>query len=244
MTNVVCIGIPARHRMAVLVLTVLLSAIMLAVGCGDNRGGSIDGIYALQADPTPENRARIRQALENPDHDIRATALHVLLNLGVEDGSELGIRFLGDEHPFVRMTAAILLGSVGDATAVDPLGDRLRNDEDWRVRQRAAESLAALGGEQAAIYLREGFVDPLMEVRRASIMGVATIAPADSMDGLILLLREDPEWEVRVQAARALGSLGLPEAGPALEEAVYEDSNQFVQAAAAYAMKLLDEKGI
>jgi HEAT repeat protein len=244
MTNVICMGIPVQRRMVVLVLTVMLPAMTLMIGCGDDRTRTIDGIYELQADPTPENKERLRQALNNPDHDIRATALHVLLNLGVEDGSALGIRFLGDEHAFVRMTAAILLGSAEDESAVDPLGDRLRNDEDWRVRERAAESLAALGGEQAAIYLREGFVDPLKEVRRASIMGVATIAPADAMEGLILLLEEDPEWEVRVQAARALASLGSPEAVPALEQAVYEDNNEFVQAAAAYAMKLLRDAGI
>ena len=54
------------------------------------------------------------------------------------------------------------------------------------------------------------------------------------------ILRDDPEWEVRVHAARALGLSYDEAARPTLESAL-EDSSEFVRSAAAYALKLLDE---
>ncbi len=230
-------GIPVV-RTTVLVI----SAGLLLAGCSQDPTSRIENIYALQADPTEENLGRVRGELDNPDGDVRATALHVLVTQPVEDGSELALQFLDDDHPFVRMTAVILLGDLSVEEAVPGLGRRLAEDADWHVRQRAAEALAKIGGAEAALCLKVGFKDPLKEVRRASIMGVSQVAPADSLDGLVILLKQDPEWEVRVQAARALAGLGLIEAVPALQAAIDEDSNQFVRAAAANAIKLLQQE--
>lgn len=231
----ICMGFPVFRPAGLVILTALLLA-----GCSQDPATRRENIYALQADPTEANLERIRKELDFPDGDVRATALHVLVTQPVADGPELALRFLDDEHPFVRMTAAILLGDLNEKQAVPDLGRRLAGDEDWHVRQRAAEALAKIGGAEAAGLLRVGFNDPIKEVRRASIMGISRVSPVDSMDGLVLLLREDPEWEVRVQAARALAGLGLDEAIPALEAAVDEDSNEFVRAAAAHAAKVLD----
>ncbi len=230
-----CMGFPVMR-------TVILAmfAASLLVGCSQDPTARIEKIYLLQGDPSEANLNRVRKELDNPDGDVRATALHVLVTLPVPDGPELALRFLDDDHPFVRMTAAILLGDLEVGQAVPVLGRLLSEDVDWHVRQRAAEGLAKIGGEEAASLLRAGFTDPIKEVRRASIMGISRIAPADSLDGLVLLLKEDPEWEVRVQAARALAKLGMPEAVPFLTAAIYEDSNEFVQAAAAHAVKVLD----
>lgn len=220
-------------------LVIVLFAALCMAGCSQDPTSRIENIYSLQADPTDANLERVRGELDNPDGDVRATALHVLVTQPVEDGPELALRFLEDDHPFVRMTAAILLGNLKVKDGVHGLGRRLAEDEDWHVRQRAAEALAKIGGPEAADLLRAGFSDPIKEVRRASIMGVSRLAPADALDGLVVLLREDQDWEVRVQAARALAGLGLPEAAPALEEAVYGDDNEFVQAAAAHALKVI-----
>ncbi len=229
-----CMEFPV-FRTAVLALL----AGLLLVGCSQDSATRIENIYSLQADPTEANLERVRKELDNPDGDVRATALHVLVTQPVADGSDLALTFLEDEHPFVRMTAAILLGDLQEQQAVPELGRRLTDDEDWHVRQRAAEALAKVGGEEAAGLLRAGFNDPIKEVRRASIMGVSRVSPADSLDGLVVLLREDPEWEVRVQAARALAGLGMSEAIPDLQAVVDEDPNEFVRAAAAHAVKVL-----
>ena len=49
------------------------------------------------------------------------------------------------------------------------------------------------------------------------------------------LLLEDSVWEIRVQAARALGATGDPSVVPVLENAV-SDANEFVRAAAVHAL--------
>ena len=229
-----CMGFPVCRAALILVLGGLLTA-----GCSQDPSSRIEDIYALQSDPTEANLDRVRAELENPEGDVRATALHVLVTQPVPDGPDLALRFLADDHPFVRMTAAILLGDLLSEEAVPALGRLLSEDEDWHVRQRSAEALAKIGGPEAAGLLKSGFADPIKEVRRASILGVSRVSPAESLDGLLSLLREDPEWEVRVQAARALAGLGMSEAVPALEAAIHEDSNEFVRAAAAHAVKVL-----
>jgi hypothetical protein len=222
-------------------LLLLITGLILA-GCSQDPTSHIEDIYSLQADPTEENLNRVRAQLDNPDGGVRATALHVLVTQPVEDGPELALRFLDDDHPFTRMTAAILLGDAEAEEAVPALGRRLVEDEDWHVRQRAAEALAKIGGDESAGLLKAGFTDPIKEVRRASIMGVSRLSPEDSLEGLQVLLQEDPEWEVRVQAARALAGLGMSEAVPALQAAIQDDPNEFVRAAAAHGVKVLEQE--
>ena len=61
---------------------------------------------------------------------------------------------------------------------------------------------------------------------------VLTDVPAEAR-----ILREDGVWEVRAQAARALGRSGDPAAVPALEDAL-QDENEFVRSAAANALRV------
>jgi HEAT repeat protein len=51
------------------------------------------------------------------------------------------------------------------------------------------------------------------------------------------MVLEDPEWEIRVQAAAALGMTGREDVIPALEEAA-NDPNEFVRAAVASALRV------
>ncbi len=221
------------------ILALLLLVPWLWIGCREDPERTVRNIYEMQSDPTPENRERIRESLDHPDPGVRATALHVLVGLGVDDGAELAIRSLSDPDPFVRMIGAGLLGDLRSSDAAGLLGERLREDEDWHVRQKAAEALGEIGGKAASNALKYGFDDPIAEVRRASVMSVAKVAPSDALDRLLLLLQEDKDWEVRVQAARALADLGRAEALPVLEKVLYEDTNRFVQAAVARAIKVL-----
>ena len=177
--------------------------------------------------------------MTDPDRNVRATALNVLVGLEVPDAVELSQNALADTDGFVRATAAKLLGDTKDPLHVDLLAERLGEDSDPIVRQRAAEALADVGGAEAAAALTRGVEDPVDRVRLAAVEGLTDLGPAVAITGLIRLLREDTVWEVRAQAARALGGTDSPEAAAALEEAL-GDPNEFVRSAAENGLRLLE----
>jgi HEAT repeat protein len=209
-------------------------------GCGGDVTGRVTSIYELKADPTEENVAKIRKLLADPDGDVRATALNALVTIDVDDAEQLALAGLEDEDPFVRATAAKLVGDVGVAANAARLADRLRNDGNPIVRQRAAEALEVLGGEVAVVGLAEGMDDPMQNVRLASVRGIRRLDPGFAPRTLERLLTSDPSWEIRVQAATALGASGDPLATPVLQAAL-EDRNEFVRSAAANALREIPE---
>lgn len=224
-------------------LGLVLALVAALAGCSQSTDERISSIYELRkGEPTADDETALRAYLEDPDGDVRATALFALAGIPVADAVELSLEALEDPEFFVRMTAARLLGELGDPVAVPALAERLRYDEDWHVRQRAAEALGRIGGPEAAEALTEGLDDPLKEVRLASVEGLALNDPSVATVSLRRMVRSDSEWEVRVQAARALGSIATPEVRPELEAAL-EDDNEFVRSAAAYALRLVEEGG-
>lgn len=215
----------------------LVTVTLLAAGCVDNPQEKIDSIYSAKAEPSEENLERIRAYLEDSDRDVRATAINALITLDVPDAAALARRALDDPDGFVRSRGAILLGAVGNETDVPVLVSHLAGDPDAIVRQNAASSLAQLGGEEATLGLIEGLADPMEEVRLTAVRGVRSLESGLATAELSRLLLEDTVWEIRVQAARALGATGDPSVLPVLENAL-GDANEFVRAAAAHAMEV------
>ena len=144
---------------------------------------------------------------------------------------------------FVRSTAAKLLGDLGDPAAAEALLPLLLEDSDPVVRQRAAESLALVGGTTAIEGLARAVEDPMKEVRLASVRGLRRLDPGYATPALARLVLDDTEWEVRVQAATALGRSGNPEVVPVLEAAL-QDDNEFVRSAATKGLETLATAGI
>ncbi len=180
--------------------------VLLSVACAKTVEGRRNAIYELKADPNPENVDRIRAALDDEHYGVRATALHALVELGVSDAKELAVEGLADPDSFVRKTAAHALKDLGDGAAVAALSDRLAEDEDYVVRQKAAAALAAIGNDEALAGLMVALEDPVKEVRLAAVRGVAKVDPDVAIDPLVLIVLQDPDWEIRVQAAAALGT--------------------------------------
>jgi len=140
-----------------------------------------------------------------------------------------------DASPTVRAEAAISLGRVGDARAVDPLIEAL-SDGNELVRAAAAQALGRIGDPKA--------VDPLIrtlnsvqydvyenqEVQKQTIWALGYIGDPKAVDPLIRSLEVDP-----VDAASALGQIGDPRAVDPLIKALNDD-NYFTRRAAASAL--------
>jgi HEAT repeat protein len=214
--------------------------LLATTACGPTTDERRTSIYELKSQPTADNIERIRGWLEDPDRDVRATALNALIGLAVPDSADLATGALDDPDGFVRATAAKLLGDLGDARHVDAIGRLLDADPDPVVRQRAAESLMRLGGDAVLPYLTRGLADPMERVRRAAVQGVSKLDPLAAKEALVRLLHEDAVWEIRAEAAHALGLTGDPGIMPELERAL-EDANEYVRTAATNALRLHGE---
>jgi len=212
-----------------------LAACAVCPACHEDPARRVEEVYSLKAHPTEANREKLRALLADADSDVRATALNALVTLGAEDSPQIARGALDDPSGFVRSVAAKLLGDLRDPEAVEPLTQRLLRDEDPIVRQRAADALAEIGGDAAGAGLVSGLDDPMKAVRLAAVKGVRHLRVAAAVARLSALLLEDPEWEIRVQAAGALGAFGGEEARPVIEAAV-QDGNEFVRSAASNAL--------
>jgi HEAT repeat protein len=217
------------------VLTLLVC--LLALHCGSGPEDRRLSIYELKREPTEENLQRIHAMLSDPDRDVRATALNALVGLAVPESKDLALDALDDSDGFVRATAVKLLGDLGDPDHVGAIARVLTEDPDAVARQRAAESLTRLEGEEAVQALARALADPMERVRMAAVQGLSKLDPGFATDELVRVLHDDAVWEIRAEAARALGLTGDPEIVAELEAAL-EDPNEFVRSAVENALRI------
>lgn len=119
------------------------------------------------------------------------------------------IAALRDEDWGVREDAATALGNFRDPRGARPLINALR-DSDRAVRTAATVALTAIG-EPAMNDLGACLRDPDLSVQEAAASILATIADEHVVEPLISALL-NPNWVVRMHAAKALGRLKAPQA--------------------------------
>lgn len=202
-------------------------------GCAENAAERRAGLYENRNDSE-----FLRKMMQDQDRDVRATALNLLIQNDPPDAEALVLGALQDPEGFVRSIAAKLVGDLGNQANAPAVVEILVADPDPRARQTAARALEELGGEAAAAGLALGLDDPMKDVRLAAITGLRNLDPGRAKPTLARLLLEDAAWEIRVQAAGALGLTGDPAMIPLLENARDDESHQ-VQQAAANAIKRL-----
>ena len=214
-------------------------AVAASLACSDSPEERRQSIYDLKIDPTPDNVLLIREQLDDDDGGVRAYALHALVELKVPDATDLAIEGLSDPDSYARKISARALEDLAAPSAVPELARVVVEDEDFRVREWAADALTAIATEDAIDALVTALDDPVKEVRLAAVRGLVKRSPEAAVDTFMSMVLEDPEWEIRVQAAAALGMTGRDDVIPALEEAA-NDPNEFVRAAVASALRVDD----
>ncbi|MEU4242247.1 HEAT repeat domain-containing protein [Actinoplanes sp. NPDC026619] len=120
----------------------------------------------------------------------------------------------------VRDETVIALGRLGDATVVSALRPLLGDEADW-LRQRTADALARIGGEEAMEALWYEF-----ENRRFPRIGylASTLALfTPEVMPRLLAAADSPDPDQRYWAAVALGSTGDDQAVPTLERLMAGD---------------------
>lgn len=127
-------------------------------------------------------------------------------------------RELRNATPDVRLKAVEQFGA-RQTEGLGPLADAM-SDEDWRVRRAAVRALAARRDDS----LVDAVVAALRDGHRnfsllSSALQLLALTGVDSTDALIRLM-QDPDVDLRIQAALALGSQRRPAAVDALIRAL------------------------
>ena len=156
----------------------------------------------------------------------REQSVRVLLNAIEGMGKpvvEPLIEALREREGTVRKLAAIMLGNLQDARAIEELGMTLY-DLHHEVSQTAAEALARFGAPAIDV-LAEALIHPEASVREHAILGLGRIHDERVIPYLIEMLH-DPAREVKRQAIQSLAEIKDRRAIPALQELVTDRSDR------------------
>ena len=114
-------------------------------------------------------RAALASAAQDPDPEVRSSALFAVSEFDTEDALDRLLTGTGDSKWMVRIFAVTLLGRYRDDRAIARLDAVLANDVEGMVREAAASSLGELGDMAALESLRRAVAeDPDREVRKAA----------------------------------------------------------------------------
>ncbi len=150
------------------------------------------------------------------------------------------IAALDDEDWGVREDAATALGQLGDPRGVQPLIRTLR-DSDRAVREAATSSLTALG-QPAVLSLGFCLQDSNLQVQETAACILSTIADEQVFEPLMAALL-NPNWIVRMSAAKGLARIQNPEAIPTLV-LLLQDKVPTVRDEAINALKAIGEASV
>lgn len=205
-----------------------------ALKTGPTQLAKLHGLWGLWqlGGTNDEARAAIREALGDPDSELRAQAARVMADLrlpGVEEGL---LSLLFDPSPRVQAFASRALGrTVTSASAVKSLlalAERA-NDTDPFVRHEIVMALAEMNSRDAVLAHR---ADPSRAVRAVVLLTLRkwaeqTVAQPSSSEtpaaalgpgrALVDFLR-DADLALATEAARAIHDLPLPALWPQLAE--------------------------
>jgi len=177
---------------------------------------------SIQAATDPQLAPLLSKALTDQAWPVRRSAAFALgcLDTGAAAAQDALENALRDSAPEVRQNAAWALGRVGDS-AVPKLREALR-DNDSFVKRDAAQSLGLLKPLAVRVALGDLLSlchDDNSEVRRATVgVLIQIVGPEDAKSAAKHLQQvlNDPDEEIRTNAALALANIGGKDAAPAV----------------------------
>jgi HEAT repeat protein len=188
-------------------------------------------------------------AMGDEDSEVRAAAIGGLWEYAGQSLIAPLVHLLhADEAAIVRAAAATALGQyvlLGELEATDRASSKMaeealcktigQEDETLEVRRRAVESIAYSGESDVHHIIQAAYHsdDETMQASSLFAMGRS----ADPGWGQVLSMELDnPNPELRFEAARACGELELTRVVPQLGHLVFNDSDREVQQAAVWAL--------
>lgn len=173
-----------------------------------------NAVWTLCRIELPSARAAVRKALDDPDPEVRRSAVHAAALHRDEPAFDRLVALLRDESPAVRRTAAHALGRIGRGAAVAPLLEAVAalsqqspGEPDRFVEHALIDAIIRLADPEAT---RRGLAADGFAVRRAALLALdqmplaklrpEEVAPLLSSDDpalrqtAIAVLARHPDW--------------------------------------------------
>lgn len=202
-------------------------------------------MFELARRPTEPNRNRIEAMLSDEDRDVRAAVLVAMGPIDAARAKRMAATAIDDRDGVVRAAAVEVLGSdaAADPALMRRLATQAAGDPAWTVRVRALEALAPVDDPVVRECFARALSDSVRHVRRAALRAGVSRPGLLPTGRVAEIAAGDPDWENRVEAAKALGASKDPEAYPGLDAAA-RDPNEFVRAEAVRQRRNLLRDGI
>jgi HEAT repeat protein len=166
----------------------------------------------------------IQPLLRDENASVRAAAIYALDRLGAKIDITPLAGMLTSGDPALRSNVAMILGLLGDASAIPMLQSaatvampRVSAARAAVVRMQIAEAIVKLGDDTELNALRAGAYNQFDEVRVLAITAMGAVADQRMVPALSKFLANEPA-EVRMAAATAMARLGDGEGLGVLQE--------------------------
>ena len=157
----------------------------------------------------PARETLVRMAkVAGLDKRVYCAVIYALHRLGNDEYTgDLG-RLLFHREKDVRANAALVMGLIGEPSAIGPLKSLLSDEQDAAVQIQLFESLALLGDKNHAILLEAYTKGLYLEDRLIAIAAMKNVRSRASISLLGEMLNDRQPPRVRVAAACALAQMG------------------------------------
>jgi twitching motility protein PilT len=167
-------------------------------------------------------------ALKHPQLVVRNRAAEALGTLATQRKVDLArtiIWLLRNRDVNVRRMAVELARKVGDASGeLTPKLLRFLRDEDWWVRERVADALVEMAGQNLTRHVVDYLSDESDVVRRYAVGFLKRLKDPRSLGALVRTAQKDSDWWVREWAVEAMGELNDPRAVPYIVDVMQRDA--------------------
>ena len=173
------------------------------------------GAMGLIEIPRPDAKPALENLLSSSDASVRLAAIGALHQLGQRQHSGELIAALKSPNSKTRGEALMILGRVGDESAMSAVRGVFNNDNMVSVRLQAAEALVLLGDEDVLPSLQLWQYSTNWQERIFAVELMSKVRNKELfVPDLMSTLGEDRNQLVQLQAARSLGRLGQEDGFP------------------------------
>jgi HEAT repeat protein/Flp pilus assembly protein TadD len=190
--------------------------------------------YVLSVVPFPKALPMIVDLLKDEDGDVRKNAARALAVRARDEETEILIKLLNDQTPFVRLQAVQTLGKNRTHAAVPGLSRLFSHERNFRIRSAIVAALGNMGDPEGSPTLQQGLQDLDSRVRANSVEALEKVL-ADKANDLIRRHLNDPDNRTRANAAKALFRNGDTSVLADLESMLTDKENS-TRVSGAYAL--------
>ncbi|MCD6412845.1 MAG: HEAT repeat domain-containing protein [Elusimicrobia bacterium] len=177
----------------------------------------------------PASVEELMKVLEkDSDFGVRAQAAESLGNLRNRKATPALIKALGDKNRNVRAAVIVAFGYLRDKSAVEPLMNYYKSEDDLGLRISALNVLGVLGDEKALPLMIESLKDKNSRIRTIAAQALGRLRNPKATKPLLEATR-DSDKNVRLYAVRSLGEVGNKEVVKDLEKLIEKEKNNSVK---------------